>query len=376
MSNNVEFIGISSAAARVRQDIECAARSDAKVLVTGESGVGKEVVAQLIHQRSRRGHAPLVTINCAGIPDTLLASELFGHTRGSFTDAYRDKQGWLEQAHHGTIFMDEIGEMSLQMQSMLLRFLENGEIQRVGSDRRTTPVNVRIITATNRRLPERVAANEFREDLFYRVSVINIEIPPLRARRDDIPVLLDHFLRQFSAIHRVDQPRLTSDALAQLVAAPWPGNVRQLRNVTERLVVGTRQQIIAAGDLPRDVLSMGHPIECAAAPSRPRTEVLFERMVKNGETFWKVVYEPFMARDLTREDLRRVVHQGLSLSGGNYRRVSRLFNVPGEHRRLKNFLRRYQCHVPSEDAHDPPEPPIIGMEHSDLVEDLRPAVGH
>ena len=164
-----QLIGISSATRAVEEEISYAARSDAKVLITGESGVGKEVVARLIHQRSDRHRVPLITINCAGIPDTLLASELFGHVRGSFTDAYRDKRGWLEEANGGTIFLDEIGEMSSQMQSLLLRFLENGEIQRVGSDRQRTIVDVRVLTATNRRLIDRVAANEFREDLFFQL---------------------------------------------------------------------------------------------------------------------------------------------------------------------------------------------------------------
>ena len=198
MTTQSQLIGISGATRRVLEDVDCAAATDAKVLITGESGVGKEVVAQLIHQRSRRASAKLIAINCAGVPDSLLASELFGHVRGSFTDAYRDKQGWLEQAHRGTIFMDEVGEMSLQMQAALLRFLENGEIQRVGSERRSAVVDVRIIAATNRRLIDRVAANEFREDLFYRLNVIHIEIPPLRERPDDVPALVDHFLGVFS----------------------------------------------------------------------------------------------------------------------------------------------------------------------------------
>ena len=190
----------------IREEIEYASKSDAKVLITGESGVGKEVVAQLIHQQSRRRNAPLVTINCAGVPDTLLASELFGHMRGSFTDAHRDKPGWLEQANRGTIFLDEVGEMSLSMQSLLLRFLENGEIQRVGSERLASKVDVRVIAATNRKLVDRIAANEFREDLFYRLNVIHIPIPPLRERREDIPLLLDYFLRTFSTAHGVERP--------------------------------------------------------------------------------------------------------------------------------------------------------------------------
>src|SRR5688500_10043015 len=239
MKIQTQLIGVSSATRRVLEDVDCASHTDAKVLITGESGVGKEVVAQLIHQASRRRQAKLIAINCAGVPDTLLASELFGHMRGSFTDAYRDKQGWLEQAHRGTIFMDEVGEMSLQMQAALLRFLENGEIQRVGSERRSAVVDVRVIAATNRRLIERVAANEFREDLFYRLNVIHIEIPPLRERPDDVPALVDHFLDVFSTSYRVKRPVVSTDAMEQLLAAPWPGNVRQLKNVLERLVVNS-----------------------------------------------------------------------------------------------------------------------------------------
>ena len=349
MDNVLEMIGVSAATRAIQEEIEYAARSDAKVLITGESGVGKEVVARLIHHRSRRRNAALVTINCAGIPDTLLASELFGHVRGSFTDAYRDKEGWIEQANRGTIFMDEIGEMSTSMQSLLLRFLENGEIQRVGSDRRTTSVDVRIITATNRKLMERVAANEFREDLFYRLNVIHIEIPPLRERREDVPALLAHFLKSFSQAHHVDMPILSEDAAAQLAGADWPGNVRQLRNVAERLVVRSNGGVITAADLPREILSMSPAVEVSTAV-RPRADVLFERMVRNGETFWAVVYEPFMSRDITREDLRALVRHGLELTRGSYKSVAQLFNVPPtDYKRLLNFLRKYQCHLPIQD---------------------------
>ena len=346
MTNSVEFIGISAAATLVREQIQYAALSDAKVLITGESGVGKDVVAHLIHQRSRRAAAPLVIINCAGVPDTLLASELFGHVRGSFTDAYRDKVGWLEQANRGTIFMDEIAEMSLQMQSLLLRFLENGEIQRVGSDRRTTKVDVRVIAATNRRLPERIVANEFREDLFYRLNVIHIEIPPLRERRDDIPALLDHFLGVFSRHHGVERPRLSDDAADQLAAAPWPGNVRQLRNVAERFVVRAPKGVITVADLPREFLSLSVAPPARAPRVRSQAEVMFERMVRDGEGFWNVVYDPFMSRDVTREDIRSLVRHALALTRGNYKAVAQLFNVPNDQKRLINFLRKYQCHLP------------------------------
>ena len=209
MSN--KLVGASSALCEIEQEIECAARSDAKILITGESGVGKDIVARLIHQRSRRT-GPFVTINCAGVPDSLLESELFGHVRGSFTGAYRDKRGWLAQAQDGTIFLDEVGEMSLRMQALLLRFLENGEIQQVGSDRVQTAGNVRVITATNRNLVERVAEKDFREDLYYRMNVIHIVIPPLRERPEDVAPLIAHFLESFAAAHHVTRPVLAEQA--------------------------------------------------------------------------------------------------------------------------------------------------------------------
>jgi transcriptional regulator with PAS, ATPase and Fis domain len=351
MSTIIQLIGSSRATCQVLEEIDCAAKSDAKVLITGESGVGKEVVAQLIHQRSSRRQAKLIAINCAGVPDTLLASELFGHVRGSFTDAYRDKQGWLEQAHHGTIFMDEVGEMSLQMQALMLRFVETGEIQRVGSDQRTALVDVRIIAATNRRLFDRVTENQFREDLYYRLNVIHIDIPPLRDRREDITPLVDHFLHRFSENYDVELPRLSEEAITQLVAAPWPGNVRQLKNVIERLVVRAPRGTITTADLPREVLSMRAPTQSGLETrvGGPRVEELFGRMVQNGETFWSAVYEPFMARDLTRSDLRALVQHGLLHSSGGYKAVATLFNVPHDHKRLLSFLRKHDCHLPDKD---------------------------
>ena len=347
MATQPQLIGRSKALHGVLEEINHAAKSDAKVLITGESGVGKEVVAQTVHQLSRRSQARLIAINCAGVPDTLLASELFGHVRGSFTDAYRDKQGWLEQAHRGTIFMDEIGEMSSQMQALLLRFLESGEIQRVGSDASTTVVDVRIIAATNRRLVEQIASSEFRSDLYYRLNVIHIEVPPLRERREDIPPLLDHFLSQFAEIYRIERPRLSDGAIAQLTRAAWPGNVRQLRNVVERLVVRGVGHI-NTHDLPREVLSMSVDAGDAVVPSvrQASVEALFERMVRDRETFWTVVYEPFMSRDLTRDEVRALVKQGLSHTSGGYKAVASLFNVPDDHKRLLTFLRKHECHLP------------------------------
>jgi len=194
---NAELIGSSREMLDLRDEIGRISASEAKVLVTGESGVGKELVARAIHAGSPRASAPFVAMNCAGLPETLLESELFGHVKGSFTGAYRDKAGKLELADRGTVFLDEVGEMTLRMQGLLLRFLETGELQKVGSDRATGRVNVRVIAATNRDLRTLIVEGKFREDLFYRLNVIHLVVPPLRDRRADIPTLVEHFLGRF-----------------------------------------------------------------------------------------------------------------------------------------------------------------------------------
>src|SRR5687767_7277657 len=233
----VQLTGRSAEISALQQEIERVARSDAKVLITGESGVGKEIVAQSIHARSPRAGQVFAPVNCAGLPETLLESELFGHVKGSFTGAYRDKPGKLEAAHMGTIFLDEVGEMTLRMQGLLLRFLETGELQKVGADGAGRVVNVRVIAATNRDLREMIKQGTFREDLFYRLNVIHVAVPPLRERREDIPVLATQFLTQFSATSRSGITGVSPEAMKALTEYSWPGNVRELENVIERLVV-------------------------------------------------------------------------------------------------------------------------------------------
>ena len=349
--DSVQLVGPSSAIRQVDEDIQWAARSDAKVLITGESGVGKEVVAKSIHERSGRSRQPLITINCAGIPDTLLASELFGHERGSFTGADRDRKGYLEQAHRGTVFLDEVGEMSLQMQALLLRFLENGEIQRVGSEARNTRVDVRVICATNRTLLDSIKSGAFREDLFYRLNVIHIELQPLRQRRDDIPALMNYFVNHFASIHRLPLPEFGDETMATLRAYDWPGNVRELKNVAERIVVRWSGGPITAADLPPAITLGRLPTEAtgktsAAAPAS-RAQALFDAMTQNRESFWSAVHSPFKSRDLTRQDLRGLVRIGLAATRGSYRSLTRLFNMPDEdYKRFLNFLRKHEAHLP------------------------------
>ena len=340
------LLGHSAAIRELDEEIQYAARSDAKVLITGESGVGKEILARLIHRHSNRSHSQLLAINCAGLPDSLLESELFGHVRGAFTGAYRDKVGLLEMANRGTIFMDEVGEMTLRMQALLLRFLETGEIQRVGSDRPQARVDVRVIAATNRNLTERIAAKEFREDLYYRLNVIHLTVPPLRERPEDVPDLLDHFLQTYAERHGVATPKLSPEALARLVAYRWGGNVRELKNFVERLVLKSRTGLIMPEDLPAELLPPAVP--------RPQTTVrvavvdsMFDRMVNGHESFWTVVYEPFMLRDLTRDDLRAIVSRGLEQSRGSYRILVTLFGMAvDDYKRFLNFLRKHDCQIP------------------------------
>jgi len=243
-----------------------------------------------------------------------------------------------------------VGEMSLRMQASLLRFLETGEIQRVGSDRKQPTVDVRVITATHRRLIEHIADKSFREDLYYRLNVVHIEVPPLRDRRVDIPILLDHFLRGFADIYQIAMPEISPEAADYLAGYYWPGNVRELRNVTERLVLRAKDGRITVDALPMEVRrdTRGRETTAIAAPQTMSTSrMMFDRMFTSGASFWAEVYEPFMARDLTRNDVREVVRLGLEHTRGNYKLLVRSFNMPPEdYKKFLNFLRKYQCHVP------------------------------
>jgi DNA-binding NtrC family response regulator len=278
----------------------------------------------------------------------LLESELFGHVRGSFTGAFRTRMGLLETASNGTLFMDEVGEMSLRMQALLLRFLESGEIQRVGAERPQARVNVRVIAATNRNLTERIASKDFREDLYYRLNVIHLTIPPLRERREDVPELLDHFIQHYSTRHSLPTPALTPESLNHLVAYAWPGNVRELKNFVERLVLRARSGVILPSDLPLEIVPPPQVTPVAIEPTRTRgVDRMYDRMTKGRESFWTVVYEPFMSRDMTRDDLRGLVSRGLEQTRGSYRILVQLFNMPdSDYKRFLNFLRKHDCQMP------------------------------
>jgi transcriptional regulator with GAF, ATPase, and Fis domain len=344
---NRDLIGTSPAMVELVEEIGRVARSDAKVLITGESGVGKELVANRIHARSARAHRPMGAVNCAGLSETLLESELFGHVKGAFTGAYRDKQGKLELADGGTIFLDEIGEMTLRMQSLLLRFMETGELQKVGTDRVTMRVNVRVIAATNRNLRDMIVQGLFREDLYYRLNVIHLMVPALRERRQDIPGLIDYFLGQFSRDNSRTHKVLSPQAAERLTTYSWPGNVRELRNVIERLVVTVQGDLIKPEHLPLDI-QMYRTVAGQPRRERRRTvaDDLMKRIVEEGESFWTAVYPLYMRRDITRADIRNLVRKGLEEARGNYKIVARLFNMDdSEYKRFLNFLRKHECQV-------------------------------
>jgi transcriptional regulator with PAS, ATPase and Fis domain len=305
---HVRLIGKSPQIHALQIEIDRVARSDAKVLITGESGVGKEIVSRSIHYGSPRANMTFAPVNCAGLPETLLESELFGHVKGSFTGAYRDKPGKLESAHMGTVFLDEIGEMTLRMQGLLLRFLETGEIQRVGADGGARHVNV----------------------------------------REDIPELVTHFLNKFVVANRSPIAGVSPDAMKALVAYSWPGNVRELENLIERMVVAVQHELIDLQDLPSEVRSQDN---VAFRPRRERRRTvaddLYLRLTEQHESFWATVYPMYMAREITRQHVRDVVRRGLEEARGNYKIVARLFNMESrEYKRFLNFLRKHDCQLP------------------------------
>jgi transcriptional regulator with GAF, ATPase, and Fis domain len=342
---NPQLIGTSPEMLELRAEIARVSPTDARVLITGESGVGKELVARAIHAGSRRAANPFIAMNCAGMPETLLESELFGHVKGSFTGAYRDKLGKLELADRGTVFLDEMGEMSLRMQGLLLRFLETGELQKVGSDRASAIVNVRVIAATNRDLRTLISEQKFREDLYYRLNVINLQVPPLRQRRADIPALAEHFLSRFNG---QTARALTPEAMAALVDYPWPGNIRELENVIERIVVNARGEAAGLADLPPEVAKRrGVSIRPKRERRRTVADDLYKKLREDQESFWTAVYPLYMQREITKDNVRELVGKGLEEARGNYKIVARLFNLADDdYKKFLNFLRKHDCQLP------------------------------
>lgn len=236
VSKNYEMIGQSKAIEHIKEMIEKVAPTEARVLITGPNGTGKELVAHWLHQKSERSSGPLIEVNCAAIPSELIESELFGHVKGAFTSAAKDRAGKFEAANKGTIFLDEVGDMSLSAQAKVLRALQESKVQRVGSDK-DIKVDVRVIAATNKNLKEEIAEGRFREDLYHRLAVILIKVPALKDRQDDIPLLVEHFSDKISKEHGTSPKKFSPKAIKLLQEYDWTGNIRELRNVVERLII-------------------------------------------------------------------------------------------------------------------------------------------
>jgi len=294
-----QMIGASPSFRRMTTLIEQIADSSATVLIQGESGTGKELVARTIHERSARRNGPFVAVNCAALPETLLESELFGYERGAFTGAAGRKEGRFELASGGTLFLDEVADLSLVTQPKILRVLQEGEFERLGGTR-TLQVDVRIVAATNQDLAEMVKEKRFREDLYYRLNVITIRVPPLRERHEDIRVLAQHFLRVYAAKNGRTLEAFAGEAIERLESYAWPGNVRELENLVERSVVLARKDRIDAEDLPEEVAGVKHP---------PRDAIL------------ELVGTPL------EEIEQRLLDETLRITGGNKTQAAKLLGI-------------------------------------------------
>ncbi|MEJ2715765.1 MAG: sigma-54 dependent transcriptional regulator [Deltaproteobacteria bacterium] len=301
-----EIIGKSPEMVEVFDMISRIAPSKASVLIIGESGTGKELVAKAIRAESPRARRPFVTVNCTAIPETLLESEMFGHVKGSFTGAVVNKPGLVEAAHTGTLFLDEVGEIPLSIQAKLLRFLQEREFRRVGGNE-SKKVDVRVIAATNKKLEKEMEAGSFREDLYYRLNVIRIPLPPLREREDDIPLLIDHFLAKFAKEQGKQIEKVSSLAARVLNNYDYPGNVRELENIIERCVTLERSDQLTAENLPPKLVEQPPPASAPGEMEIPPDGIDLNRV--------------------TEEVERQLVSRALALTGGNRSRASRLLGI-------------------------------------------------
>ncbi|PLX76144.1 MAG: Fis family transcriptional regulator [Desulfuromonas sp.] len=305
---DTEMVGSSPALLQVyRQVREVAKHELATVLITGESGTGKELVARAVHNMSPRKDRPFVEINCGSLPFNLLETELFGHERGAFTDAKNRKIGLFEEANGGTIFLDEIGEMDMNLQVKLLRVLEDRKIRRLGGTR-NIDIDVRVIAATNRDMKEAIDDKTFREDLYYRLNVFPIQIPPLRERREDIPPLLDHFLKRFNREFNKKISEVSREALDLLMRYYWPGNVRELRNMVERICIMYNEPLIKKEFLPSEIWGEGPSKEAPFSFDIPPEGILLEELIGEVE--------------------KELIGKAIEITGGNVAKTARILNVP------------------------------------------------
>ncbi|MBM4270633.1 MAG: sigma-54-dependent Fis family transcriptional regulator [Deltaproteobacteria bacterium] len=306
-----ELTGVSGPIMELKEMIGIVAPTNAWILIMGENGTGKELVARSIHRQSKRAHKPFVEVNCAAIPEDLIESELFGHEKGAFTGATEKKRGKFDLAHEGTIFLDEVADMSLKAQAKILRILQEKKIERVGGST-LIPTDVRVLAASNKNLEEEMEAGRFRQDLFYRLNVIPLRVPPLRERKEDIPVLLNWFLKEFAVKEGVGEKSIAYDAMAKLMAHDWPGNVRELKNIIERLVITVPQDEISANDVPllgaeRQTLDASVPLSLADSLREAKMEFEKKYIVKKLLEFDGNISKTAEAIGLERSNLHRKI---------------------------------------------------------------------
>ena len=337
----VDTVGSDAALVRVQAKLARFARAERPVLITGESGVGKELFAKSLYLLSSRRGKPYLTINCAQYhEDDLITSELFGHAKGSFTGATRDRCGLFEEADGGVLFMDEVGELSARAQAMLLRTLSEGEIKPLGSNR-AKHVDVRIIAATNQPLHHMVTQGTFRMDLFYRLRYLRLRIPPVRARGDDWRLLANFFLRQLAQQYGAAK-RLSKATLSFLEQYHWPGNVREIRSVVHIGYHLAEGSVIERADVEEAMEDPGGPEPLLHAPNREAVEH-YNRMLHDGLCFWEVVRKPFMDRDLNRQQVRAIVECGLKDTQGSYKKLLPIFRIEqDDYLRFMDFLRHHR----------------------------------
>ena len=314
IQSRYEIVGRSYAIRAVIDKIDRVAKTPARVLITGENGTGKELVARALHQQSTRASGPFVEVNCAAIPGELIESELFGHMKGSFTGAVADRAGKFEQSHQGTIFLDEVGDMSLAAQAKVLRVLQDGVVTRIGGSK-AVEVDVRVLAATNKNLEAEIGEGRFREDLFYRLNVVPIHIPPLRERREDIPLLVAHFVAVLTSREGIAPRTVTPDAVERLVHLEWPGNVRELRNTIERLLILSGGPRITADDVARLVgrrdpeqTGLGSLLECKTFEEFKHAAERAFLLAKLREYDWNVS-ETARALDMPRSNLYKKIER-------------------------------------------------------------------
>jgi transcriptional regulator with PAS, ATPase and Fis domain len=316
------MIGKSEVMHILRERVRAASRVSSSVLVTGESGTGKELVARAIHEHSDRHRSKFVAVDCGALPDELIESELFGHKRGAFTTAVADKPGLFEEANGGTLFLDEIANTSRRFQAKLLRALQDRQVRRLG-DVVMRKLDLRVIAATNCELIAMVRRGEFREDLYYRLNVFSIQVPPLRRRIEDVPLLVEHMLRGRGKT-------MSDEALVKLTAYSFPGNIRELENIVESALCTSSGQIIEADDVTLPVES-----------ERPWQ---LEHIIAGD--FWESVARPYAERLITKNQMEHLIRRGLERTAGSYKKMLPLFGIPdSDYKRFMDFLRRHHCNI-------------------------------